>query len=1575
MKIYLWFFVIFLNTDLILGQAPPWLWAQEANTNGIEYAWEVTHDNSSGNVYIGGTFDTNLSAKYGVSFTSTYGQDDGFLAKYTNTGIFQWALKIGGTNSDQVKGVAVDPSGDVYVCGYFTGTADFDPSASTFSLSSAGGKDGFLAKYTSAGLFLWAVNYGGAGDDEPWKMFADVNGVYLTGYYVTSPAVFNSYGSVITKTTSSNAGNAEVFGAKYNASGVAQWVISGGGSKVDCGYNVVADANNVYFIGVYNSDIIFRNASGTASAVLQQQQNNKQQVFIIAYTQAGAYVWQNNITCSQGGKDVVGWTIAQDVSNLYVSGYLEGDINFKWPSPTLTQTIIGGGGFDIFLAKLSKAGTFIWRTPVTGSGNGEQIGRALEVDNAGNVILSGNFKTGLDYSSVGGPAFTASGADIFVTSYSNTGAFQWSVKAGNTGDDLVNGSAVDNTGGIYIAGDHANGAIFGAYSLTPGSASSNIYVAKLGCDPLNNNTVTANQTLCSGNAPTSLTGSIPTGSGPYAYVWEQSSNNITWVNAAGTFTNQNYAPLTLTVSTYFRRTVNVTGACANTLSSSSILITVNQPPTASNAGTTQTVCANTATLNANTPVTGTGLWTVVTGTSSITNASLPNSSVTGLSNGTNKFVWTISNGVCPVSASTVTVTRDVPPTVSNAGTVQTVCASTATLNANTPVTGTGVWTVVTGTASVVSPASSNSPLTGLSNGTNKFVWTISNGVCPVSTSTVTVTRDIPPTVSNAGTTQTVCASNATLNANTPVTGTGVWTVITGTSSVASPAASNSPVTGLSNGTNNFVWTISNGVCPASASTVTVTRDVSPTVSNAGITQILCASTATLNANAPAIGVGLWTVITGTSSVTTPASSNSSVTGLNNGTNQFVWTISNGVCPASTSTVTVTNDVPPSVSNAGTTQTLCASTATLNANAPVTGTGVWTVITGTSSVTTPASSNSSVTGLSNGTNNFVWTISNGVCPASASTVTVNRDVSPTISNAGATQTVCSTTATLNANTPAIGTGLWTVITGTASVTSASSHNSPVTGLSYGMNQFVWSISNGSCPASTSTVTVNNNVPPSLSNTGSSQTLCAVTTTLNANTPLTGVGLWSVLSGNASFLAANNPSTTASLFSIGQNILAWTISNGVCAPSTSTVSIYVEQTPSVADAGPDIIVCAQASPLNAIMPLVGIGSWAVLSGTGNITQVNSYSTSVNSLSTGQNIVVWTVINGTCPSSSDTLIILRDSLPTLANAGADQLICTNNSLLNANSPVTGSGLWSSLSGNSFSSPTIASSPVTNLNPGNNSLIWTITNGSCPASKDTVIIKVDAEPSVSFAGNDLRICSDQTTLSATPLSVGTGSWSLVSGTGIFLNPTQYNSLLTSVSSGTTILRWTTKNGICPDKSDDIVIVRDLMPDTAHAGSDQSTDNPATKLTAINPLIGTGRWSVIEGTGVIENAYNVTTNTTLSEGDNTFRWTIENGVCPSNYDDILVYAKPLMIPNAFSPNDDGVNDFFIIPGITYYEDVKFTVFNRWGALIYSNSNYKNTWNGVNVNNEIISEDTYYYTLQMNRDKVYTGFIIVKRGK
>ena len=84
----------------------------------------------------------------------------------------------------------------------------------------------------------------------------------------------------------------------------------------------------------------------------------------------------------------------------------------------------------------------------------------------------------------------------------------------------------------------------------------------------------------------------------------------------------------------------------------------------------------------------------------------------------------------------------------------------------------------------------------------------------------------------------------------------------------------------------------------------------------------------------------------------------------------------------------------------------------------------------------------------------------------------------------------------------------------------------------------------------------------------------------------------------------------------------------------------------------------------------------------------------------------------------------------------------------------------------------------------------------------------------------------------------------------------------------------------------------------------------------------------------------------------------------IEVYNQcPLTVPNFFSPNNDDINEFFIISNLDSYDRVALSVLNRWGNLIYENPNYQNDWSGTTTNNQKVTEGVYFYTVEANSEK------------
>jgi len=107
------------------------------------------------NLYVGGSYFFDFNS--GSGNVTSMGQTDGFVAKYNNNGTIQWGFSIASSSEDEVNGIAIDNAGNVFIAGTFGNTVDFDPAASTYTMSTAINRQPFIAKY---GQDCGAINTG-----------------------------------------------------------------------------------------------------------------------------------------------------------------------------------------------------------------------------------------------------------------------------------------------------------------------------------------------------------------------------------------------------------------------------------------------------------------------------------------------------------------------------------------------------------------------------------------------------------------------------------------------------------------------------------------------------------------------------------------------------------------------------------------------------------------------------------------------------------------------------------------------------------------------------------------------------------------------------------------------------------------------------------------------------------------------------------------------------------------------------------------------------------------------------------------------------------------------------------------------------------------------------------------------------------------------------------------------------------------------------------------------------------------------------------------------------------------------
>lgn len=915
------------------------------------------------------------------------------------------------------------------------------------------------------------------------------------------------------------------------------------------------------------------------------------------------------------------------------------------------------------------------------------------------------------------------------------------------------------------------------------------------------------------------------------------------------------------------------------------VVVASVSPTTANAGPNETICAGSPyKLKGNAPALNeVGTWTVTPSTGVVfENINDPNTKVTGLAaSSTYSFTWTITNA-CGTSFSRVVIntTSSLGPNLAEAGPDQCLGAAVTTfqLAGNAP-TGieTGAWKLVSGpmTPTISNSSLYNTTVTGASNGTYLFEWSLSTPGCAANRDTVRITASAPATQASA--TQSIVntcgVSSVTLNGNTPLIGTGLWTRLTGPGPViiTNPSSPTSTVTFLSpNFSYTFRWTITNGACPSSSADVKFNISASPSPVTVGPNQVVCGGTSTaLSASTVTSGTGLWVLVSGPNAPTFSNLSDpgATISGLVEGIYQLKWTANNGVyCPAQESgimTVTVRENATANVLAGGTCN---ASVVQLIGNNGTTGS--WTQVTGpNTSVITPNANNAAIaSGLIAGTYTFRYTLpAAGSCASTSATTSITLFAEPTIAQAGADQDLCNlSSTTLAGNLPVIGTGLWTVVdkpVGSSPVfTNAASPTSGFTNMLPGDYLLKWTISNGSCTSNSDLVRISYYAPPTTANAGPNQNNgCSSEIFLNGNTPSAGIGTWTQISGAPAVIdAPNSPNSRVHNTAPGVYQFMWTISNGTCQSSSSVVTITVSSVPPVpANAGPSQAICnigaTATTTLAAISPISpATGLWSVQSKPGaasdpTFTNASLYNTQVNGLVQGNYVLLWTVTNGACQSSS-TVTIQVTNQPTAANAGADFDACLFNTVaLSGNTITSGTGTWSVFSkpGGSpdpvFADAFSATTQVFGLVAGSYTFTWSSSNGAgCPISSDQVTVNMVNPPTPAQAGNFQTICVGTTAqMNANSPTVGLGTWSVVSPltpTLTFTNSNQHNTTVTGFTAVTYTLRWTISSGGCTSSDETQITVQPSLGNN-FIGSPQliCSGTTAVALTGTLPTGGNG--------------------------------------------------------------------------------------------------------------------------------------------
>ncbi len=465
---------LFFLTGTTFAQSPNWLWAKQIGGNGYDAGYYITVD-AIGNIYTAGTFDDTVDFDPGPNIFNLFssGGGDIFIYKSNAAGNFLWAKSMGGPDAEYPNNIAIDGSGNIYTTGPFENTADFDPSSGTYNLTSAGSKDIFISKLDSSGNFIWAKSMGGTGVDESYFLNFDALGnVYTTGWF-NDTADFNPDGSIYDLTSN---GMTDIFISKLNNNGNFIWAKSIGSTAGDYSNSIaIDDSGNIFTTGLFQNTVDFDPGMGLYN--LTSAGDND--LFISKLNSSGDFIWCKSIGAS--GADAGYSLTIDDSTNIVVIGDFQETIDFD-PGSGISN-LTSAGNYDIFIAKFSNSGNFIWAKSIGGSASDSPYGIATNA--TGNIFITGNYEGTADFDpSTALFEMTSFGSkDFFITKLDASGNFIWATATGGSDYDFVWSITVDASDHVLITGEYYSPFIdFDSYNLgntNKTGSTDDIFIGKL----------------------------------------------------------------------------------------------------------------------------------------------------------------------------------------------------------------------------------------------------------------------------------------------------------------------------------------------------------------------------------------------------------------------------------------------------------------------------------------------------------------------------------------------------------------------------------------------------------------------------------------------------------------------------------------------------------------------------------------------------------------------------------------------------------------------------------------------------------------------------------------------------------------------------------------------------------------------------------------------------------------------------------------------------------------------------------------------------------------------------------------
>jgi gliding motility-associated-like protein len=434
----------------------------------------------------------------------------------------------------------------------------------------------------------------------------------------------------------------------------------------------------------------------------------------------------------------------------------------------------------------------------------------------------------------------------------------------------------------------------------------------------------------------------------------------------------------------------------------------------------------------------------------------------------------------------------------------------------------------------------------------------------------------------------------------------------------------------------------------------------------------------------------------------------------------------------------------------------------------------------------------------------------------------------------------------------------------------------------------------CGIDSDTILITLEIPPTL-NIGNDTSIC-INTQLTLNPSLSNASLiWQDNSSNSTYIA-----TQAGSY--------WVTATTLNCVVSDTIQIGINTPPSVL-LGNDITVC---SNINTILTPSITGNYSSLNWDNNSSSLTQTVTTSG--------IYWIDVTNTCGTDRDSINVIIENAP-IVYLGNDSTICTNTTLILNPNISNATYLWQN---NSTASSFLASQA---------GIYWVdVTQGSCIV-RDSIEILIQNEPSINL-GNDSTLCEEfSTTLNAT-FPGATYLW-------------QNNSTAPTLTVNQPGVYWVNVSNQCGIDSDTFNLTIQNLPIIDFTNDTIFCLGESIILDATTPN-ASYLWQ--------DN----TTNPTLTVSQNgPYSVMVLIGVCQiQHFFEIStkICNSVIEMPTIFSPNGDGTNEYFTPVAYEKIKSARLIIVNRWGNLIYDETNLLSGWDGTS-NGKECTEGVYFWKI------------------